>query len=165
MSTSTSHSSPEDLRKSKFFLQKLKDLMDSPIGKGANLARSEIQITASASKALKLTNPKSVAVFATSMMVQKAMLAAGFATNEDKRKCTEALGNMAADFGLAAVLGPETGGLGAILPLAAALVDSYDMTTSCFHLQGATSHAVLARFGEGARTATETADKFKSRQP
>lgn len=154
-----SPTSPPASSKARNFADKLQKEINSPLVGGLNLARGEIQLTVGALQALKVTDPKKAGVFVTSMMVQKAMLAAGITSDEEKRNCAEALGNLAADFGLAATLGPETMGMGAILPLAAALLDSYDMTNTCFHLKGGIAHAVVAPIGESTRKQAESAEK------
>jgi hypothetical protein len=149
---------PRDLSKVNSFVEKMKAQMSRPAPK---LMFAELKVTYSVKEAVNLTNPKYAIIYATSVMVQKAMLAAGITTDEDRKNCMEAIGNLAGDFSMAAALGPETAGVGSILPLFAALLDSYDLTNSCFRVDGRVSHAVVANVADRAKQAQELSTKVK----
>ncbi|MGU3340963.1 hypothetical protein ACLBXJ_23370 [Methylobacterium mesophilicum] len=109
-------------------------------------------------KAAKISDPKRAGVLITSIAVRKAMLAAGFTTKSETKACVEAVGNLAGDFGMAALLGPETGGIGAVLPLVFAAIDAYDVGKTCFASdnQGPTTHAVVGQIRKDAKTGLKT---------
>lgn len=109
-------------------------------------------------KVAKISDPKKAAVLITSIAVRKAMLAAGLTTKAETKACVEAIGNLAGDFGMAALLGPETGGIGAVLPLVYAAIDSYDVGRTCFASDnnGPATHAVAGQIRKEAKTGLKT---------
>jgi hypothetical protein len=128
--------------KGKLFLTKLHALSQSPEGKTANVVVREVMLTRSLTQLSKVSDPKKAAVFVTAVMVQKAMAAAGLTTKEETIECLKAVSNLAGDFATAALLGPATLGIGALLPLALAAVDSYEVGKACFNTPSGVAHAV-----------------------
>ena len=91
------------------------------------------------------TSPSGALIVITSVMLQKITAAAGVATDDQRVKCADALAALGGDLATAAVLGPETAGLGSVVPLLFAALDSYKMANQCFLIDGMASHAVGAR--------------------
>jgi hypothetical protein len=131
------------------FLKKLKQELDSPTAKSTKFVYKEIMLNKALFKLPKMT-PTNAIVTITSVQLQKALMAAGFM---QKSECIDALTSLAGDFGMAAALGPETAGLGALLPLALAAVDSYDVGQKCFSSGGGpTTHAVRPVIERGLKS-------------
>jgi hypothetical protein len=132
----------EEAGKAKAFLQALVKFGQDPQVQniatlGAKVTKANYDLT----KVARLT-PKNAAVVITSQTLVKAMAVAGFTTTGDAKKCMESVANLGADFALAAGLGATSLGVGAILPLALAAIDAYNVGTYCFEQDGASAHAI-----------------------
>ncbi len=131
-------------------LKNLKRQLDGNINfRSSQMAVQEIKVDwdlgKNASQLMTLENPaRAAAVVVTAAMVQKAAFAAGVTTDSRIAACASAAASLTTDVTLAAALGPETAGLGSIVPLAFAAWDAYSFGKNCFVVDGKVSHAVKA---------------------
>jgi hypothetical protein len=142
--------SPAVLQKVRALFRSLKDQMASPGGQAAKMAATEIRLTASLRDVSKLVsaagNPtKGAYALITAVMIQKATAAANIATESEVAACADAIASLGGDLTVAAVLAPETMGLGSIVFLVGAAMDSYDVGKTCFVVNGQPTHALKAK--------------------
>src|SRR3954464_2017431 len=95
------------------FLDYLMKFSASEEYRTGRVAYKELKLSFDLTKMAKITDEKRAVVVIMSTTVQKAMLAAGLASKEETKACLEAVSNLSADFLTAAMLGPETAGIGA----------------------------------------------------
>jgi len=129
------------LHKTRRFMQAIDKLLSTPSGKAANLVYAEVKLTTFGAKSYKdLANTvevtssptKGALTFITVTMIQKAFVAASITTDDERVACVNAIASLAGDLTTAAVIAPETVGLGSVIPLVFAAVDSYHAGKACF---------------------------------
>ena len=141
-SAATSAQAGADSGKAKVFLEALLKFSSDPqVQSVATLGAKVTTANLYIAKVGRLT-PKNAAIVITTQTIVKAMAVAGFATTGEAKKCMESVAHLGADFALAAGMGATTLGVGAILPLALAAIDAYNVGTYCFAQDGASAHAI-----------------------
>jgi hypothetical protein len=129
------------LHKTRRFMQAIDKMLSSPSGKAANLVYAEVKLSTFGAKSYKdlantvevISSPtKGALTFITVTMVQKAFVAANITTDDERVACANAIASLAGDLTTAAVIAPETVGLGSVIPLVFAAVDSYHVGKACF---------------------------------
>jgi hypothetical protein len=134
------------MEKTRRYLQYLKGLIDSPGGRATVFVGSEIKLSVvKLPEALRIAEVAGAAkggAYVTAVMVQKAALAAGFATRSDYAECAGAIAALSGDFISAAALAPETLGIGAVLPLIGVATAGFEVGQCVFRVGGQFGHSI-----------------------
>jgi hypothetical protein len=149
-SPTTKNVSPAILQKTRLLLRSLQQQLATPAGKAINMAVTEVKLSVSLKDIPKLMSAtgapsKGVYVVITAVMIQKATAAASIASDSELVACADAIASVGGDLTMAALLAPETMGIGSAIMLIGAAVDSYKLGKACFSVDGRTAHALRAK--------------------
>ena len=138
---------PDVLAKARAYLTQLTLLMNSPGWKATSFVGQELKLSAiDLQTVLKFSKvgagPTQAGAFISAVMIQKAALAVGFATDNDYAQCAGAIGALATDLLGAAVVAPETLGIGSALLLVSAATDGYNVGQCVFKISGRIGNSI-----------------------
>lgn len=125
------------------FVEALKKEMEGPV---PNVSIGVIKLVKQNKDLLSIGNltPGKASVVVTSVMVNKAMIAAGMGSESQAIKCVGSVTSLAGTIAIAAIMTPT--GFGAALAVASVVMDSYSVGKNCFVETGVVSHAMKIIF-------------------